>query len=534
MAKYIFVTGGVLSSLGKGVTAASLAALLEARGLNVTIIKLDPYINVDPGTMSPFQHGEVYVTDDGAETDLDLGHYERFINAKMTRANNITTGSVYNTVITKERHGDYLGATVQVIPHVTDEIKQRIIQVGENHDITLCEIGGTVGDIESLPFLEAARQLRFDLGAMNVCYLHVTLIPYIKTAGEFKTKPTQHSARALLERGIQPDIVVCRSDWELTDEIKQKVALFSNVASERVISAPDVKSIYESPLRFDQEKLDLRALEKLGLKPKPSKLNEWRDLVDLIYRPKPKVDIAVVGKYIKLSTEAYKSLVEALVHGGLANDVDTNIIWVDSEEIDDANIGAKLRGADGVLAPAGFGERGLEGKLRAIKFAREKKIPFFGICLGMQCAAIEFARSVLGLETASSAEFDRSSDHKVIDIMPDQRAVTDKGGTMRLGSYQAKLRAGSKSRAAYKKSTVTERHRHRFEFNNSYRMLFEDNGVLFAGLSPDGRLVEIIEIEDHPWFVACQFHPEFTSTARKPHPLFIDFIKAAAKSSALL
>ncbi len=534
MAKYIFVTGGVLSSLGKGITAASLGALLETRGYSVTMMKLDPYINVDPGTMSPFQHGEVFVTDDGAETDLDLGHYERFISATMGKVNNVTTGWIYNSVITKERRGDYLGATVQVIPHITDEIKSRIAAAGVGYDIAICEIGGTVGDIESLPFLESMRQFRYDVGYENVCYVHVTLVPYIKTAHELKTKPTQHSVRSLLEIGVQPDILVCRSEEPLDDSVKKKIALFANMPPNRVVSAVDVASIYEVPLRFAGEELDLAATAALHLDPRTSDLKPWQDLVELIYRPKPKVNIAIIGKYMKISTESYKSLAEALTHGGLANGVDVELIWVDAEELTEETAEKMLREAHGILVPGGFGERGLEGKLLAIKTAREKKIPFFGICLGMQTAVIEFARNVLGLTDANSMEFDEASPHPVIHFMADQSSSVEKGGTMRLGAYPCYLKQETKSHAAYGEREIDERHRHRLEFNNNYRLQMEDAGMIFAGQSPDGRLVEIVELPDHPWFVGCQFHPEFKSTPMKSHPLFRDFIAAAVKDENLI
>lgn len=533
MTKYVFVTGGVLSSLGKGVCAASLGALLEARGYKVTIMKLDPYINVDPGTMSPFQHGEVYVTEDGAETDLDLGHYERFITTRMSKLNNVTTGWIYNSVITKERRGDYLGATVQVIPHITDEIKSRVTAVGEGFDIVICEIGGTVGDIESLPFLEAMRQYRFDIGRDNCCYVHVTLVPYIKTAHELKTKPTQHSVRELLEIGIQPDVLVCRSEEPLDDKVKEKIALFSNMDRGHVISAMDVKSIYEAPLRLGEEGLDERVLELLKLEKRDSDLAGWKKLVELIYRPKPKVTIAIIGKYVTL-TESYKSLAEAIVHGGLANDVDIDFRWVDSELITEENIEKTLRDVNGILVPGGFGERGVEGKVLAVKLAREKKIPYFGICLGMHIAVIEFARNVCGLDNANSTEFAPESEAPVIDLMPDQAHISDMGGTMRLGSYPCQLRNGSLCHAAYGKRKIHERHRHRYEFNNNFRMRLEEAGLVFSGQSPDNRLVEVIELDDHPWFLAAQFHPEFKSSPRTPHPLFVDFVKAATKGSHLI
>ncbi|MBI5816265.1 MAG: CTP synthase [Nitrospinae bacterium] len=532
-AKYVFVTGGVLSSLGKGITAASLGTLLEARGYKVTIMKLDPYINVDPGTMSPFQHGEVFVTDDGAETDLDLGHYERFITTPMSKLNNVTTGWIYNNVIQKERRGDYLGATVQVIPHITDEIKGRLSAVGHGFDVVICEIGGTVGDIESLPFLEAMRQYRFDIGKENCCYVHVTLVPYIKTAHELKTKPTQHSVRELLQIGVQADVLVCRSEEPLDDSVKRKIALFSNMDTRHVISAIDVKSIYEVPLTIHEEGLDARVVELLGLDKKESDLSEWKALVANIKRSKPKVTIGVTGKYVKL-TESYKSLAEAITHGGLASGVDIDFQWIDSEFITEESVEKTLRDVHGILAPGGFGERGIEGKILSIKYAREKKIPFFGICLGMQCAAIEFARDVCGMEGANSTEFNPKSPHPVIDIMADQLITSQKGGTMRLGSFPCHIRSGSRAHEAYGSREITERHRHRFEFNNKYRMRLEEAGLMFSGQSPDGRLVEIIELPDHPWFVAGQFHPEFKSSPMKPHPLFTAFVKAAMKNGLLI
>ncbi len=531
--KYVFLTGGVLSSLGKGITGASLGALLEARGYKITIMKLDPYINVDPGTMSPYQHGEVFVTEDGAETDMDLGHYERFISTRMGKLNNVTAGWIYNNVITKERKGEYLGATVQVIPHITDEIKSRLNAAGKGFDIIICEIGGTVGDIESLPFLEAMRQYRYERGKDNCCYIHLTLVPFIKTSQELKTKPTQHSVRELREIGVQADIVVCRSEEPLNDSVKKKISLFTNVAKRNVISAVDVKSIYEVPLRLYDEGLDEITLELLNLDKRKSDLSEWRAMLDKIYSKKPKVNIAIIGKYVSM-TESYKSLSEAITHGGLANDVDIEFNWVDSEQLSIDNVEKKLREADGILAPGGFGERGIEGKVEAIRLAREKKIPFFGICLGMQCAVIEYARNILGLKDANSSEFHPDCRHPVIDLMPDQTAVVDKGATMRLGSYPCQLRRGSKAHEAYGDVEINERHRHRYEFNNNYRMRLEEGGLIFAGLSPDGRLVEMIELKDHPWFVAGQFHPEFKSSPRSPHPLFTAFIKAAKENNRLI
>ena len=533
MAKYIFVTGGVLSSIGKGVTAASLGALLEARGYKVTMMKLDPYINVDPGTMSPFQHGEVFVTGDGAEADLDLGHYERFISTRMGKLNNVTTGWIYNSVITKERRGDYLGATVQVIPHITDEIKSRFTEAGKGYDVAICEIGGTVGDIESLPFLEAMRQYRTDIGKENTAFIHVTLVPYLKASQELKTKPTQHSVRELLETGVQPDVLVCRSEETLGDGVKRKIALFTNLPPRNVISAVDVRSIYEAPLRLHDEGLDEIALELLGMEKRPSALGEWRALVEKLLRPKPMVRIAIIGKYIQL-TDAYKSLSEAIIHGGLANDVGVDFDWVDSETLDETNVEKRLREADGILIPGGFGERGIEGKVTAVKMAREKKVPYFGICLGMQVAVIEFARHVAGISGANSSEFAPDCPAPAIDLMPDQRGKTDKGATMRLGSYKCHIRSGTQAHKAYGTTQISERHRHRYEFNNNYRMLMEEAGLVFSGLSPDGRLVEMIELKDHPWFVAGQFHPEFKSSPRAPHPLFVAFIRAAKENSHLI
>ena len=533
MPKYLFVTGGVLSSLGKGITSASLGALLEARGYKVTIMKLDPYINVDPGTMSPYQHGEVFVTEDGAETDMDLGHYERFISARMSKLNNVTTGWIYNSVITRERKGDYLGATVQVIPHITDEIKSRFLAVGADLDIVICEIGGTVGDIESLPFLEAMRQFRIDVGKENCVFIHLTLLPYLKTSKELKTKPTQHSVRELLKIGIQPDALVCRSEEAVDETIKKKISLFTNVPSRNVISAVDVKSIYEAPIKLYEEEFDEIVLELLNLEKRESDLAPWRNLLEKIHRPKPKVTIAVIGKYVTL-TESYKSLTEAIIHGGLANDVDINFCWVNSETLNAKNVEKTLRGADAVLLPGGFGERGIEGKVLATKLAREKKIPFFGICLGMQCAVIEFARNLCGIKGANSSEFAPDCKDPVIDLLPDQLDMKNMGATMRLGSYPCRLRSGSFASKAYQSATINERHRHRYEFNNEYRMLLEEKGLIFSGLSPDGRLVEIIELEDHPWFLAGQFHPEFKSSPRAPHPLFTAFIKAARENSQLI
>ncbi|MFQ5441871.1 MAG: CTP synthase [Thermodesulfobacteriota bacterium] len=531
--KFIFVTGGVVSSLGKGLASASMGALLEARGLTITIQKLDPYINVDPGTMSPFQHGEVFVTDDGAETDLDLGHYERFTHAKLTRKNNFTTGQVYDSIITKERRGDYLGKTVQVIPHVTDEIKSKIMAVADGVDVAIVEIGGTVGDIESLPFLEAIRQMRFDLGKENVLYVHLTLLPYIATAGEIKTKPTQHSVNKLREIGIQPDILLCRSDRPLTGELKDKIALFCNVEREAVISAEDVGCIYEVPVVFHREGLDDRIVKELNIWTRAPRLEEWERMVKKMYNPKFEVTIGIVGKYIDLQ-DSYKSLHQALIHGGLANNSRVNLRYIDSEDVEKKGPHAFLKDVDGLLVPGGFGSRGIEGMITAVKYAREKGMPFFGICLGMQVAVIEMARDRAGLKEADSAEFVPETPDPVIHIMEEQKGVVKKGGSMRLGAYPCVLKRGSRAYSVYGSTEISERHRHRYEVNNAYRDLLEEAGVVFSGLSPDKNLVEIMELKDHPWFVACQFHPEFKCRPAKPHPLFRGFVKAvlAGKRSA--
>ena len=523
--KFIFVTGGVVSSLGKGLASASIGALLEARGLTITLQKLDPYINVDPGTMSPFQHGEVFVTDDGAETDLDLGHYERFTHAKLTRKNNFTTGQVYDSIITKERRGDFLGCTVQVVPHVTDEIKGKILAIGDGVDIAIIEIGGTVGDIESLPFLEAIRQLRFDLGKENVLYVHLTLLPYIATAQEIKTKPTQHSVNKLREIGIQPDILLCRSDRPVEAELKAKIALFCNVEKDAVVSAEDVKCIYEVPLVFHREGLDDKIVKLLNIWTGAPKLGPWEALARKVNNPKQEITIGIVGKYTNLQ-DSYKSLHEALIHAGIASGCKVRLNYIDSEEIEKKGAAPVLKGVDGVLIPGGFGSRGVEGKISAIKYVREHKIPFFGICLGMQVAIIEIARNLCGLKQANSAEFNPDGPDPVIDIMEAQKGIHAKGGTMRLGAYPCNLKRGSKAYAVYGSVDISERHRHRFEVNNSYRPVLEKAGVEFSGLSPDGALVEIMEYKGHPWFVACQFHPEFKSGPMKAHPLFIGFIKA--------
>ncbi len=524
--KYIFVTGGVLSSLGKGLASASIGALLEARGFKVTMLKMDPYINVDPGTMNPYQHGEVFVTDDGAETDLDLGHYERFISTLMTKANNVTTGKIYKSVIDKERRGDYLGGTVQVIPHITDEIKKCFLAVKDNFDIVICEIGGTVGDIESLPFLEAIRQFRFDRGRDNVLYVHLTLVPYVKTADELKTKPTQHSVKELREIGIQPDILLCRTEKQLSNDLKEKIALFCNIDKESVITARDVENIYEVPMALHQEGLDNIIVNLLHLDTTPPDLSLWEKILKRIKEPLVSVNIAIVGKYVELK-ESYKSLYEALSHGGIENEVKVNLEWIDAEDIEMKGVSDLFKNSDGILVPGGFGNRGVEGKITAIKYARENKIPFFGICLGMQCAVIEFARNICGLTDANSSEFSQSTTHPVIDILPEQNNITYKGGTMRLGAYRCQLRKDSLAFKAYGKKEISERHRHRYEFNNKYRMQLEEAGLKISGLSPEGNLVEIIEIEGHPWFLAGQFHPEFKSSPKNPHPLFREFIKAA-------
>lgn len=543
MSKYIFVTGGVVSALGKGIAAAATGALLEAKGLRVTLQKLDPYINVDPGTLSPFQHGEVFVTDDGAETDLDLGHYERFTSIRTSHANNFTTGKIYYNVITKERRGDYLGETVQVIPHITDEIKRCIKSVSDNYDVVIVEIGGTIGDIESLPFLEAIRQIRYDVGRENVLYIHLTLIPYIRTAGEIKTKPTQHSVKEFREIGIQPDIVLCRTEWPLPSDVKKKIAIHCNLDVDAVIAARDVDTIYEVPLTLHYEGLDHLISKKFNLNPNEPDLSLWKDIVRKIKEPKNEVTIAIVGKYTGLK-DSYKSLTEALVHGGIANDARVKLQWTDSEEIEIYGPERFLSDSDGVLVPGGFGYRGIEGKVKAIKFAREKKIPFFGICLGMQCAVIEFARNVCGL-SANSTEFDLNTKEPVIYLMErwyDYKKArieirsenSHKGGTMRLGAYPCVLKEGTNALKAYGEKEFSERHRHRYEFNNAYRGILTRNGLRISGLSPDGELVEMIEIEDHPWFVGCQFHPEFKSRPTDPHPLFKAFIGASLREKRAL
>ncbi|GAC1463535.1 MAG: CTP synthase [Isosphaeraceae bacterium] len=529
MAKHIFVTGGVVSSLGKGLTCASIGMLLEHRGLRVRLQKFDPYINVDPGTMSPYQHGEVYVLDDGAETDLDLGHYERFTNAPLTRDCNYTTGKIYLSVIQKEREGKhYEGRTVQVIPHVTDEIKAAVLRLAvEDVDVVITEIGGTVGDIESLPFLEAIRQFALDVGRENCLYIHLTLVPYLKAAAELKTKPTQHSVGALRQIGIQPDLLICRTEHPISQDDKDKIALFCNIDRKGVIEERDKEySIYEVPLSLVNKGLDELLIKRLGLKANPLDIRDWRDLLDRIMRPDHEVRIAVVGKYMK-HRDAYKSVYESLDHAGIAHRARVIVQRVEAEEVRGGGAAAVLGGADGILVPGGFGMRGVEGKIEAIRFARTHRIPFFGICLGMQCAAVEFARGVLGLEDANSTEFEQTTQHPVISLMEDQSAVRERGGTMRLGACPCVLATDSRARKAYGTDTISERHRHRYEFNNGYRGVFEKNGFLASGVSPDGRLVEIVELRDHPWFLAVQFHPEFQSKPTKAHPLFRDFVAAA-------
>lgn len=522
MSKFIFVTGGVLSSLGKGVTSASIGAILEGMGYRITLQKLDPYLNVDPGTMSPYQHGEVFVTDDGAETDLDLGHYERFTNATVGKSNNVTAGKVYFNVLTRERKGEYLGSTVQVIPHVTEEIKSLIRTVADGVDVVIVEVGGTVGDIEGLPFLEAVRQLSLELGRGNSMFIHVTYVPYVKTAGELKTKPTQHSVKELRAIGIQPDALICRSEKDLPKGIKSKIALFSNVEESAVISAPDLDCVYDLPNKFKEEGLDRIIAGKLGIGARDTDLGKWKKIVGILRNARKEVSVVVVGKYVELR-DAYKSVVEALTHGGIASGVKVNVVWQSSEKIEEK----RIREADALLVPGGFGERGIKGKLRALRIGREEGIPTFGICLGMQLMAVEFARNVLGLEGANSTEFDPHTPYPVIDLMEDQRGIDRLGGTMRLGAYPCVLKEGSKAREIYGTEKVYERHRHRYEFNNEFRRVFEEKGVVFSGLSPDGRLVEIMELSDHPWYIGCQFHPEFKSKPFMPHPLFVAFVKAA-------
>lgn len=532
-AKYIFVTGGVTSSLGKGIISASLAKLLQSRGFSVTIQKFDPYINIDPGTLNPYEHGECYVTEDGAETDLDLGHYERFLNINTSQANNVTTGRIYHNVISKEREGAFLGKTVQVIPHITDEIKRNFLALGEkgNYDIVITEIGGCVGDIESLPFIEAVRQLRWDLGPHDTLVIHLTLVPFLKTAGELKTKPTQHSVKQLSESGIQPDILVCRSEHPIPAEIRKKLALFCNVNINSVIESLDAETIYDVPLLMKKEKLDERVLTKLKLPHKgEAQIDTWKDFLGKLKNTTHEVQIGLVGKYVELP-DAYKSIAEAFVHSGAENECKVKIKWIQSEHLTAETIPSVLGNLDGVLVAPGFGERGIEGKIQAVKFARENHIPFFGICLGMQCAAIEFARNVVGIKDAASAELDKKTPNPVIDMMESQKNVTKKGGTMRLGAYPCELTKGSKAHHIYGKSKISERHRHRYEFNNKYLKQFEKAGMIASGINPDTGLVEIIELKDHRFYIGTQFHPELKSTVLNPHPLFVKFVKAAIEFS---
>jgi len=526
--KYIFVTGGVTSSLGKGIISASLAKLLQARGYSVTIQKFDPYINIDPGTLNPYEHGECFVTDDGAETDLDLGHYERFLNVSTSQANNVTTGRIYQAVINKERKGDYLGKTVQIIPHITDEIKRRMKLLGktEQYDVIITEIGGTIGDIESLPYIETVRQLKWELG-QDALVIHLTLVPYLAASGELKTKPTQHSVKLMLENGVQPDVLVLRTEHPLNDDIKRKVALFCNVKPSSVIESIDVSTIYEVPIKMYQEKLDETVLEKLNLplKNKPE-LTDWKKFLDILENPKSEVNVALVGKYVELH-DAYKSIAESLLHAGVANESKVKIHWTHSEQITDENIAEKLSNMDGVLVAPGFGHRGIDGKLIAIKYVRENNIPFLGICLGMQCAVIEFARNVLNLHDAHSTEMNRRTTQPVIDLMEEQKNVLDMGGTMRLGAYPCRVSEPSRVFEAYKTDFIKERHRHRYEFNNKYLKDFENAGMIGTGVNPDTQLIEIVEIPQHKWFVGVQFHPEYKSTVLNPHPIFVEFIKAS-------
>jgi CTP synthase len=528
MTKYIFVTGGVVSSLGKGITAASLGRLLKNRGLNVTIQKFDPYINVDPGTMSPYQHGEVFVTGDGAETDLDLGHYERFIDINLNKYSNVTTGKIYSTVLRKERRGDYLGGTVQVIPHITNEIKERVFRAGNetNADVVITEIGGTVGDIESLPFLEAIRQIKSDIGSSNVMYIHCTLIPYIKAAGEMKTKPTQHSVKELRSLGIQPNIIVVRTEMPVSQDMKDKIALFCDIDAKAVIECRDADTLYSIPLALQEQHMDQIVCDHLKLTTPEPEMTEWKALVDKVLNLSNRTRIGLVGKYVELQ-DAYISVVEAMKHAGYAFDADVEIKWINAEHVTAENVAELLADVDGVLVPGGFGDRGIEGKIQATRYARESKKPFLGICLGMQLATIEYARHVLGYEDAHSAEFVADTKHPIIDLLPEQKDVEDLGGTLRLGLYPCRVVEGTKAFAAYEDEVVYERHRHRYEFNNHYRQEMEEAGFVFSGTSPDGRLVEIIELQDHPWFVASQFHPEFVSRPTRPQPLFRDFIKAS-------
>ncbi|MEC8141360.1 MAG: CTP synthase [Bacteroidota bacterium] len=530
--KYIFVTGGVTSSLGKGIICASLGRLLVARGLKVTVQKLDPYINVDPGTMNPYEHGEVFVTDDGAETDLDLGHYERFLDINTSQANNVTTGRIYYDVINKERKGAYLGKTVQVIPHITDEIQSHVLKLGQsgNYDVVIVEIGGTVGDIESLPYIEAVRQIRYNVGRANTLSIHLTLVPYLSAAGELKTKPTQHSVKTLSESGLQPDILVCRTEHSLDESIRGKVARFCNVDIEDVIESIDARSIYEVPLLMQKEGLDTRVIEKLKLETHEPDLDQWIKFVDAVCNPSHKIEIALVGKYVE-HHDSYKSIVEAFVHAGAINEVKVIIRWIQSDNLERSNVAQALSGVQGILVAPGFGGRGIEGKLSAVQYAREKKIPFFGICLGMQCAVIEYARNVCGLAEANSTEFDESTPHPIIDIMYDQKNIENMGGTMRLGQYNCAVVPNTFAYHAYQEDQVKERHRHRYEVNNEIRSVLSNNGLVFSGINPERDLVEIVEIPEHPWFVGVQFHPELRSTASHPQALFVDFVGAAKKQA---
>ncbi|HEX8514804.1 MAG TPA: CTP synthase [Bacteroidia bacterium] len=534
-AKYIFVTGGVTSSLGKGIISASLAKLLQARGYTVTIQKLDPYINVDPGTLNPYEHGECFVTDDGAETDLDLGHYERFLNVPTSQANNVTTGRIYQSVIEKERRGDYLGKTVQVIPHITDEIKNRIKLLGKtgNYQFVITEIGGTVGDIESLPYVEAVRQLKWELGR-DAMVLHLTLLPYLSTTGELKTKPTQHSVKLLLEYGVQPDVLVCRTEHPINKDIRNKIALFCNVAPNAVIEARDASTIYEVPLLMEDEKLDVAVLNHLNMPvSENTDMVKWKEFLHKYKNPKHEVKIGLVGKYVELK-DSYKSISEAFIHAGATNDCKVSIEWIHSESITDENAAERFKGLKGVLVAPGFGQRGIEGKIAAIRYARENNVPFFGICLGMQCAVIEFARNVLGFKDANSTEMNPGTTNPVIDLLEAQKKITNKGGTMRLGSYPCHITPDTNAFEIYKKKEITERHRHRYEFNNEYLADYEKAGMTASGINPEGGLVEIVEIKDHPWFVGVQFHPEYKSTVANPHPLFVNFVKAAIEVKKLV
>lgn len=530
--KYIFVTGGVSSSLGKGIISASLATLLQARGYRVTIQKLDPYINVDPGTLNPYEHGECYVTDDGAETDLDLGHYERFLGVPTSQDNNVTTGKIYQTVINKERQGEYLGKTVQVIPHITDEIKNRIKRLGETgkYDIVITEIGGTVGDIESLPYIEAVRQFNWEIGQSNHLVIHLTLLPYLATSGELKTKPTQHSVKTLLESGLQPDILVCRADRKIPNDLKRKIALFCNVNKNAVVESLDAESIYDVPLLMLKEKLDSVVLSKLKLSAKNEpELTNWKHFLGILKNPTSEVKIGLIGKYVELQ-DAYKSIAEAMIHAGVENECKVDLQWIHSEDLEKDSVGDKLHGLKGILVAPGFGDRGMEGKLLAVQYARENKIPFLGICLGMQCAVVEFGRNVLGLKDANSAEMNPDTKNPVIDLMQEQKKITKKGGTMRLGAYPCKLTKGTKAYAVYGTSNIEERHRHRYEFNNSYLKAYEKSGMIASGINPNSNLVEVVELKDHPWFIGVQFHPEYKSTVANPHPLFAKFVGAALKA----